>query len=41
MFYLGNRSGLRTGEALTPPAYEPLRIFAARERDGRIEVARP
>ena len=25
--------------ALTPPAYEPLRVFGVRERDGRIEVA--
>ena len=32
----GARFCLRTGEALTPPAYEPLRAFAARERDGRI-----
>jgi nitrite reductase/ring-hydroxylating ferredoxin subunit len=30
---------LATGAALSPPAYEPLRIFRARERDGRIEVA--
>lgn len=37
----GARFCLSTGEALTPPAYEPLRIFAARQRDGRIEVARP
>ncbi|NBU25619.1 MAG: ferredoxin, partial [Gammaproteobacteria bacterium] len=29
----GARFCLRTGEALTPPAYEPLRIFSARERD--------
>jgi 3-phenylpropionate/trans-cinnamate dioxygenase ferredoxin subunit len=34
----GARFCLRTGEALCPPAYEPLRIFAARERDDRIEV---
>ena len=27
---------LRTGEALTPPAYEPLRTYRAREQDGRI-----
>jgi 3-phenylpropionate/trans-cinnamate dioxygenase ferredoxin component len=29
---------LRTGEALTPPAYEPLRTFAVRESGGRVEV---
>jgi 3-phenylpropionate/trans-cinnamate dioxygenase ferredoxin subunit len=29
---------LRTGEALTPPAYEPLRRYAVREREGRIEL---
>jgi 3-phenylpropionate/trans-cinnamate dioxygenase ferredoxin component len=29
---------LRTGEALTPPAYEPLRSYHVRERDGRIEL---
>jgi 3-phenylpropionate/trans-cinnamate dioxygenase ferredoxin subunit len=34
----GARFCLRTGEALTPPAYEPIRIFAVRERDGRIDV---
>src|ERR1043165_7057113 len=34
----GARFCLRTGEALTPPAYEPLRVFEARERGGRIEV---
>ncbi len=32
---------LRTGEALTPPAYEPLRTFRVREQDGRILVERP
>ena len=37
----GARFCLRTGEALTPPAYEPLQIFAVRRRDDRIEVARP
>ena len=35
----GARFCLATGAALTPPAYEPLRVFAARERAGRIEVA--
>ena len=34
----GARFCLRTGEALSPPAYEPLRIFAARESGDRIEV---
>ncbi len=32
---------LRTGEALTPPAYEPLRKFNVREADGRVLVERP
>ena len=34
----GARFCLRTGEALTPPAYEPLRIFAVREHAGRVLV---
>ena len=34
----GARFCLRTGEVLSPPAYEPLRIFEAREFAGRIEV---
>ena len=34
----GARFSLQTGEALSPPAYEPLRIFEVREVDGRIEV---
>jgi 3-phenylpropionate/trans-cinnamate dioxygenase ferredoxin subunit len=34
----GARFSLVTGEALTPPAYEPLRIFEVRESDGRILV---
>jgi 3-phenylpropionate/trans-cinnamate dioxygenase ferredoxin component len=34
----GARFCLRTGEALTPPAYEPLRIFAVREHDGRVQL---
>jgi 3-phenylpropionate/trans-cinnamate dioxygenase ferredoxin component len=34
----GARFCLRTGEALSPPAYEPLRIFEVREVAGRIEV---
>ena len=32
---------LRTGEALTPPAYEPLRTYRVREQDGRLLVAEP
>jgi 3-phenylpropionate/trans-cinnamate dioxygenase ferredoxin subunit len=32
---------LRTGEALTPPAYEPLRTFNVREEEGRVLVERP
>jgi 3-phenylpropionate/trans-cinnamate dioxygenase ferredoxin subunit len=34
----GARFCLRTGAALSPPAYEPLRIFEARNSAGRIEV---
>lgn len=37
----GARFCLRTGEALTPPAYEPVRTFAAREQDGRVFVEEP
>jgi 3-phenylpropionate/trans-cinnamate dioxygenase ferredoxin component len=29
---------MRTGEALTPPAYEPLRTYRAREEHGRVLV---
>jgi 3-phenylpropionate/trans-cinnamate dioxygenase ferredoxin component len=29
---------LRTGEALTPPAYEPLRTYKVREESGRVLV---
>ena len=32
---------LRTGEALTPPAYERLRTYRVREQDGRILVEPP
>ena len=37
----GARFCLRTGEALTPPAYEPLRTYAAQIEDGRILVEQP
>ena len=37
----GSHFCLRTGEALTPPAYEPLRTYRAREQDGRILVETP
>ena len=32
---------LRTGEALTPPAYEPLRTYKVREVGGRVLVESP
>ena len=31
----------RTGEALTPPAYEPLRTFKVRVENGRVLVENP
>jgi 3-phenylpropionate/trans-cinnamate dioxygenase ferredoxin component len=34
----GARFCLRSGEALRPPAYEPLRTYRAREQDGRVLV---
>src|ERR1041384_4557607 len=34
----GARFSLRTGEVLSPPAYEPLRIFEVREHGCRVEV---
>jgi 3-phenylpropionate/trans-cinnamate dioxygenase ferredoxin component len=37
----GSHFCLRTGEALTPPAYEPLRTYPVREQDGRILVEAP
>ncbi len=37
----GARFCLRTGAALTPPAYEPLRVFPARRCGDRIEVYVP
>lgn len=35
----GARFCLRSGKALTPPAYEDLPTYAVRVRDGRIQVA--
>lgn len=32
------RFDLKTGEALTPPAYEPLRTFRVRSTEGRLLV---
>ncbi len=32
---------LKTGQALTPPAYEPLQTFAARVDQGRVLVEIP
>ena len=37
----GARFCLRTGEALTPPAYEPVRTFGAREENGRVFIEDP
>jgi 3-phenylpropionate/trans-cinnamate dioxygenase ferredoxin subunit len=37
----GSRFDLRTGDALTPPAYEPVRTYAVREHNGRILVEPP
>jgi 3-phenylpropionate/trans-cinnamate dioxygenase ferredoxin subunit len=37
----GSRFCLATGEAMTPPAYEPLRRFEARMTGERIEVRVP
>ena len=35
------RFSLKTGEALTPPAYEPLRTFRVRSEAGRVLVEVP
>jgi len=37
----GARFCLKSGDALTPPAYEPLRTFKVREEHGRIYLERP
>ena len=37
----GSRFDLRTGDALTPPAYEPVRTYAAREQNGRVLIEEP
>jgi 3-phenylpropionate/trans-cinnamate dioxygenase ferredoxin component len=37
----GARFCLRSGEALTPPAYEPVRTYAVREADGRVLLEEP
>jgi len=34
----GARFCIRTGQALTPPAYEDVRTYAVRVREGRVEV---
>lgn len=34
----GARFCLRTGEALTPPAYEPVRVFETKIADGRLWI---
>jgi 3-phenylpropionate/trans-cinnamate dioxygenase ferredoxin subunit len=34
----GARFCIRTGKALTPPAYEPVATFATRVQDGIIQV---
>jgi 3-phenylpropionate/trans-cinnamate dioxygenase ferredoxin subunit len=37
----GSRFDLRSGEALTPPAYEPVRTFPVRIESGRVLVEKP
>jgi 3-phenylpropionate/trans-cinnamate dioxygenase ferredoxin component len=37
----GARFCVRSGEALTPPAYEPLRTYPVRIENGRILVESP
>ncbi len=37
----GSRFCLRTGEALSPPAYEPVRTYRVRTENGRVLVEQP
>jgi 3-phenylpropionate/trans-cinnamate dioxygenase ferredoxin component len=37
----GARFSIVTGEALTPPAYEPVQKFPVRVEDGKIQVKDP
>lgn len=37
----GARFCLRTGDALTPPAYEPIRTFKVKVENGRLLVEQP
>jgi 3-phenylpropionate/trans-cinnamate dioxygenase ferredoxin subunit len=37
----GSHFCLRTGEALTPPAYEPLRTYRVRAEEGRLLIEVP
>ena len=37
----GARFCARSGEALTPPAYEPVRVFKVREDNGRLLIELP
>ena len=37
----GSHFCLRTGEALTPPAYEPLRTYRVRAEQGRVLIELP
>ncbi|HKD55344.1 MAG TPA: non-heme iron oxygenase ferredoxin subunit [Steroidobacteraceae bacterium] len=37
----GSHFCLRTGEALTPPAYEPLRTYRVRAQEGRVQIEVP
>ena len=37
----GARFCLRSGDALSPPAYEPVQVFSTRLREGRLEVRAP
>jgi len=36
----GARFCIKTGAALTPPAYEDIRVFATRTLNGMVQVAR-